>query len=249
MQNKYYVLLSVGVIAGATFVMYRHAELRGQSAPVVHPATITYSRLFYGADSSTPRVTLTEILGVRADGSNSRARLVPAPDGSQLYNLKITDIPSGRHVIVDQISQSKTTYPAENIVSQYSVRPVNSCPGNASDAILSYPTLVSEQVLAEPGGSSRTIRIWRAPDLNCLPLREEQSMTDSSAGKVLVMLLTASRVVQGEPPSWMFDIPTGFVERSPSEMLSESARIRQVPPAVAPDGIARTYQDANSPKN
>jgi len=249
MRANYYVLILAAVVASTSLFMYKQAQGRRRGISVIHAATVTYSRLFYGADGArAPGAALTEILGVRSDGSSSRARLVPAITGSsQVYNLRITDTAKSLHVVVDQLTKSKTTYPDPNIVAEYTIKAVNSCPGSESDVMLGHKTFLSDRTVGEAGSSNiRIIREWRAPDLNCLPLRQEQWSAGTSGSRVLSMLLVASQVADGEPPSWMFSIPTDFTERSPGEMLAESARVRQeASPGVA-DSLERAYLAANS---
>lgn len=248
MKLKYY--FPALVILGCGIAIYFMSQARGQGSPRVRPATITYQRVFFRSSvDQPPRFTLTEILGVRSDGSTSRVRLIPPANGApQRYNLKIADISASRLTIVDAITRSKTTYPAANVVAQYTVKPANSCAGNQGDRILGYATMMEDEnrSVEAPVTAAATsrIRVWRAPDLNCLPLREEHWWIDSSNKETLSMVVTATIVMPGEPATWMFDIPADYTERSPGEVFRQNSITRGTPQQPSPTGLDEIYSDS-----
>src|SRR5580765_2091450 len=168
-------------------------------SPAVHPVTIVYQRTIFPEETSTNASFMrTETLGVRSDGSVSRAHLKAATPTHPAYNtLLITDVPSDRHIIVDQFTESTTTYTSQGIVRGHQVRPVTSCLGNAGDSILGFATVVEEKGSEFPDRHILN-KYWRAPTLNCLPLREEHRVS-FSGHKTSLQVLSATAVTLGEP--------------------------------------------------
>jgi len=254
MKHSRYVVLALAFSISASG-LYLYSRVRAQSQPAIHPVAITYNRLIYSPSfPSKPLVSMTEILGVRADGSTSMARLVQSPSSEATsYNLKIADTLSGDYTLVDQIAHAKTTYPKAGIANQYLVRAASSCPGSPSQVISNYATYVEDKQVSTPESSKLPairLRSWRAPALNCLPLREEHWRAVESGKESLTMVLSASLVVVGEPAGWMFAIPADYVEKSPSELLSESVRLRGTVAPPLPDQIKQAYSDVNQiPQN
>lgn len=245
MNIRRFTLICLLVVVAA--LVYLSGRSGAQVAVEIRPVVITYSLVSSASATSAPVLATTEILGVRADGSNSKARLIPSLVGtSHPYNLKITDTANGVHIVVDQVTKSKTTYATRNIVDQYRINPINSCPGSPGETILGYRTLLEEQSVAFPTGASRNRRVWRAPELSCLILREESGSANatSKGGKTI---LAATRVVLADPEPWMFEVPADYSERSPAEVLGEAARIRGKPAPRAPDGLEQVYKGSQRP--
>lgn len=221
---------------------------RGQAPDAIQPVTITYSEVHYGQQGSeAPNFTRTEIVGVRSDGSVSRATFHGATGEHPAYFiLKITEPSQGKHVVVDQFTESTTTYASPGLVDQYRIKPASACPGQPGDPILGFATFVEEKTLKVPGNGAG-VKAWRAPRLNCLPLREEIVRT-RGGGTSSLQVTSAISITLGEPGAWLFDIPRGYTERTPNEVLAEAAKKAGRPAPPAAPGLDAVYSGAQGPK-
>src|ERR1700751_2926508 len=96
----------------------------------------------------------------------------------------ITDLPNGRHVVVDHRTRPITTYTGAGIVQQNAIKPGGGCAGSTTDVMLGYATLLEDKTLSL-GDRSTRVQTWRAPDLNCLISRQEHS--DSAGHSKMVL--------------------------------------------------------------
>jgi hypothetical protein len=240
MKTILYSVIAVGFSVGGFM------WLRPQAGPtsIIQPAVVAYQRTIF-QDETSARITFarTEILGVRADESVSRADLKnPAGNHSVYYTLLITDVRTGRHTVVDPLTESKTTYPSKAMIDQFHLKPANSCPGQSGGEILGFPVVLENKSVTFPD-RNLTIKYWRAPALNCLPLREEHRLSHAN-GKGSFEVLTAIKVTLGEPPTWMFEIPAAYTERTPSQVFAESAKRLGHSPLLPNEAVGKVYEEA-----
>jgi hypothetical protein len=141
---------------------------------------------------------------------------------------KITDVPGKRRVAVDPWSESVTSYPQrEEGIRFHAAKVVSDCGGKAAGELLGYPVTLVESVFSsqEVGLEGPEVRqlAWHANQLNCFPLRKEIRLFDG--GKEIARTVeTVVSVTEGQPDPSHFQIPAGYVERSPSEAMAEAAR-------------------------
>ena len=206
-----------------------NASGRPQNANV-QPFTAVRSRANFLPGKSVPNRTEFRTLAARSDGSTAELfhRLDPLGSGTALYIKKIVDVPNRQRVVVNPFGESVTTYPlAPETVAQVAVRPVAACDGEPAGDVLGYAvTLKKETVgqgeLGEPLDEI-VIQSWLAPKLNCLVLRSEAQFMKGGV-EIQRTIDTTVSVTEGEPESWLFDIPQQYTERAPSSAMAEGHR-------------------------
>lgn len=216
----------------------------------VNPFTATVSEEHYTAGSTVPWFTFTDTVAVRRDGSHVNARHVTNPaDGKTVYRLSITDIPSRRTVVVDPLSESLSTRPLQQkAADQVEIKATSSCPGQPAGKLLGFNVNLEETHTADET-VKQDVRTWISPDLDCFPLRKETHFVAEEKEDFAVR--SVSFLTQGDPPAWLFAIPTGYVERSPTEMFAEQARRypqRFSPPHPSTHVLDEAYNAAQKPK-
>lgn len=211
---------------------------------VVPFLAVVVDTMYSPADNPIPSMSLTRVYATRADGASVEGNVFTSPDGEHLLTRAV-ELPD-RYVAVDPDTQSVTTYGPE----KPPVRAAQSCPGTAAGEILGYKVTLSASQINDSTGVVQTSRkAWRAPALNCFPLREEERTFSSKLGRAFGNVVVAVSVRVGPPPQDLFAIPDGYVERSPSEVMAQAnARF----PAsnvgcCSTPALDRAY-DANRPK-
>ena len=221
--------------------LYRPAS----AASTIKPVTIVYQRTIF-PDGSPANISFsrTETLGIRDDGSVSRADWKPATAGHPAYStLLITDVASGKYTIVDPFTESRTTYRSPGMAEHHRVKPASTCPGTAGEQILGFETVVEDKTSSFPD-RRLTIRYWRAPHLNCLPLREEDRTMLFKTGKQSLQVLNATSITLDEPSASMFEVPSVYTERTPSEVMAESSRKLGRNPLPPNANLDKVYADS-----
>jgi hypothetical protein len=106
------------------------------------------------------------------------------------------------------------------------------------DKVLGYDVKLLERDLLAPGPGGKKISVesWRAPALNCYPLREKLFLGDGNE-KIVTHVREVISVMPGEPDATLFQIPAGWTERSPSQVYAEFERrypayARGIPPVA-----------------
>lgn len=222
--------------------------MRAELATAMRPVLISYTESVYSLQQpETPKFVIVETLGVRTDGSVSIARPMlhtGVNSSTPFFIIKIVDRAANRYVVIDQFTQSKTTYPSEQMVAQKTIKPATTCTGVADEPILGFPTIRSEDTKQFPNETFKTT-YWYSPQLNCLPLRVEGRI-EHSDGRGTLQVRLANSVVIADPPDWMFVIPDSFAERNPTEVLSEASRRKQTKGASypLPTGLDEVYRQA-----
>jgi hypothetical protein len=128
---------------------------------------------------------------------------------------------------VEPLGKSVSTYPLEpEIIKSLSAGANSTCEGVSSGLVLGYEVLVSESTNSPSSELSFKKKIWRAPALNCFALMEEViRIADGKETETLIS--TVISVTEGEPEPSLFQPPSNYTERGPSEAMSEG--LRQLP--------------------
>lgn len=242
-------VIAVFGLAGVTWVQ---VLIHASSAQSIHPVTIIYQRLSLSDKvPGQPHFARTEVTGVRSDGSVARAVFQPrARDHAAFYERAVTDVSQGRHILVDPFTESTTTYPSQKLVDRIRRKPANSCPGQPGDKIFGYETMSEVKTVTTntaKGTTATTTTTSRAPQLNCAMLRQE-TRTVKADGRVLFQVISATMVTPGEPPAWLFEVPSNYTERSPSAVNAETSSKLGFNFPQRP-GLDEIYNEANKPKS
>lgn len=205
------------------------------------------SGMWYGADWSTPAQATnyqpftatvvemqhegeefhtTQILYARkADGSSARIVYLEDPNGQPKEYKEIIDAPNSRHVVVDGLTRSTTTYNDEwNWIS-------DSCTdselgGVDGGTIRGYKTIKLLDLMTLPAGPTIRIESYEAPALGCFVLRQKQYASLNGGPFELVQSREVTNITTGDPNGMLFAIPkSGYVERKPTEVFREFGRL------------------------
>lgn len=213
--------------------------------------TYTATRVveFYAHDASTPWLTLTEMIGVRDDGSSVLARRNPHPvTGMDVYVRRITDVSNKKVVVVEPLTESLVTYPLGKAAEKQTIKPTTSCPGDPAGEMLGYPVTLQHETIHD--AMQTDLRTWRSPALDCAPLREE--LRTMEEGVENLKLSTVTNIVQGQPERWLFEIPSNYSQRRPTDMMAEQARRypqRFRMPDTSTNQLDMAYDAAQKQKN
>lgn len=166
---------------------------------------------------------------MRNDGS--RVEVTESVDG-KARNLRIVvDLIAGKRVTVDPITRSTITYklsPEEEADLRSEVTPA--C-GTASGAVKDWVTGYTVLTKADnwtAGDRDIQDQFLVAPNLNCAPLARTTIVRQK--GVIIGRNIErADQVSVGEPDPALFQIPSDFKERTPSEYFAERARLSGKP--------------------
>src|SRR5579884_3019170 len=165
------------------------AQVDGAAA--IHPVLISYQRSVYRATNPTiPWISWQEFVGVRADGSVAVARrhlAVLSGEQKTWFTIQLMDRARQRLVVIDQFTESTTTYPLSFFANSNFVMS-STCTGSEEQQILGFRVLRQEMTRELPRAHRRAVtRLWRSPEANCLPLRIEKMLlqADGTAGREL----------------------------------------------------------------
>lgn len=188
--------------------------------------TATRSDAIFRAGESVPFRSKFETIAVRSDGSRVEMEHLKDPSGTGkiLFMKKIIDVPRTRWVVVDPLSASVLTYPLREEGARFhAVKPLAECEGQPAGKLLNYDISMGDTTRELPRVGEAKIRAWLAPALNCFPLRREiRILIEGEEKQVTVESVVA--LIEGEPEAWLFEVPAGYVERTPSEALAEAKR-------------------------
>jgi len=215
------VLVSFGGVFG-----FRWWQVR--STTPADSFTATQVEAIYEGEDPIVALTRTTTVAVRGDGSYAALGHFTDPSGGvkTWVTRGITDLTAREFVSIDPFSESVSTYPMSPQQAAHESRMVQStCSGESAGTVLGFDVLLKEATVNEPG--QRVDRIvttsWLAPKLHCFPLRSESVFY----AKGLVTQRTIKTVLSvrvGEPPGWVFERPSNYVERAPSEARREAER-------------------------
>lgn len=169
--------------------------------------------VFSDGDAAKPVKQVYFTIARRSDGSETTVLAINSPRGESGQATEINDARRGRSVTLEPFTRSVTTfyYPANKLLE--GIRSEATACGMATTsrtepiAILGYH--VSKVM-------ENTFDRWEslvAPGLNCYPLQQTITFRDGGRNERKVTI-----VIEGEPPDYMFDIPSGYIERSPSQV-------------------------------
>ena len=215
-----YRFVALAALTAATATVSFLAVRRTLSAQsrVAFSATATHS-IYKRSGEAALKEELVQ--ATRSDGSTASVRriIVPAIYGAT-EQKRIVDLSRAEEVSVDGFTDSLLTYPLPRVGVEYLRRKPSSC--TTDDAAQRVSMLGYEVVRAVrdlPAGEKYLERIeeWRAPALDCFPLKSTTVRGPSEADLYVSSVTEVSQVTVGEPAPSFFETPPGYVERSPSQ--------------------------------
>jgi len=238
------VVIALGVFS---YWVSRAVTVRAERGEWV-PFTAAMVERSYSGSSTKPSNIENYVYARRRDGSWVRdTKRQIMPDGGWGDMRVVEDYSSGSRTTVDPGTESLVTYPySAKSVARLSAAPAAcSADPNAQHAtLLGYDTVIVRRNLAGPPGEVTKATYWRAPTLNCFALKEVVTLeceTCPPARNTREALL----VSEGDPSPTLFEIPAGYVERTPSQVFAEFARrfpARPQTPAETGRRLDQVYQ-------
>ena len=150
----------------------------------------------------------------RQDGSWAHTYATSSPRGEVGQALEFADVRGGRSVHTEPFTRSAATFHVDR--SEFARKAGYGflmCDGTEQNAALSHFSMLGYDVaqILKSEGADKITR-WVAPALNCYPLKEHIDF-----GSETITDIVATSIREGDPPDSMFEVPAGYVERSPSE--------------------------------
>jgi hypothetical protein len=199
----------------------------------------------YGADGQE-FVSFSTIFAKRSDGSTASIK-------KAYRNSQVSE--STALVLVDDLKQINafhgvrakfTTRLSPARAERLRVPADSSCksvPGDlfsesAPQEVLGFTVLKKRQFVTAADGARSAIETWVSPQLDCRPLRQHSEIADASGNFIGREVMEVAVVQAGEPDAKLFAEPTGYAERSPSEIYAaESARLGDLDCRSCPRGV------------
>jgi len=224
-QIKFLAPTLTVLVAGASalVVLAVHAQTNA-----VAPFRVIERTMYYRYPTGELAKTLDVETAVRGDGSSVETRFITTPDGQPAKLRIVIDIPAKRRVVIDDATQSVSTTRLSAEYAATFTQKLSTCTSdNAAphSIILGFDTVKVIIDFPTDHGTPVLTEAWAAPALNCFPLRKLTSVTKSGASSIIATQTEALSVTLGDPAGTSFDsTQTGYVERSPSEVIAEFNR-------------------------
>lgn len=217
-----FVLLTIG------FAVLSSAE---PAAPPYQPFTAVLETTRFDSDEKMKHSEVW-IVAQRGDGARVRSRRLF--NGERLNIRIIEQFDLGVRMVVDDLTKSKTTYALESYAKEVleawrSTGCTDASEESESGELLGHEVVKGVQV--EPWGNqgwfTRTTSL-KAPGLNCLEMHRTEELLDAEGALSTKNVHSIAFVTLGEPQEELFAFPSSveYVERTPSEVMAEGARLR-----------------------
>ncbi|MBL8292296.1 MAG: hypothetical protein JNN08_10700 [Bryobacterales bacterium] len=196
------------------------------SAPARVAYTATFQEWLYDR-SGKLLLTQTGLHAQRVDGSAVRARNVERPDKTGFVTQRaILDLARAEEIALDPLTESITTTPLrrDNVEFYRTLATATDCTDDHSvvrNTMLGYDVVRDVQTIGRQTARIMRREIWRAPDLGCLPLKETLTIGRTEADASAATIREVLKIEEGEPDAALFELPAGYIERSPSARSDE----------------------------
>lgn len=188
------------------------------------PFTAHAVKKYFGAATATlPAATSQITFGRKSDGSQARFITVPSPVGGKVGQIgNIFDVGALAERDLEPFIRSVSTYYLSHAEVTQRLES-EACPGDIDSLtehamILGYEVVELKEKHDFHAGDYVTVEKWVAPDLACFALSRIERLSSGPWNEETVTSLTI-----GEPPESMFEVPSGYVERSPGEAAAAYA--------------------------
>jgi hypothetical protein len=245
---RFGVVTIMAGLAGFTLTFKARTQ---SSQPTYVPFTAhEVKQEFASATANKPVAVEYITIARRSDGSEAKSTTVNSPDKRTAgWVADIVDLKSLKRIAVDSLTKSTMTFylsPTEMKQVLYST----DCPANVN-TLTDHSTILGYDAVRRriKYGSQPRYSVddrWIAPALACLPLKDTYV---SSRGPW--NLETTVSLTVGEPSSSLFAVPSGYVERTPTEV--ESVWSVTFPgytwmPTSEVEGLERNYDAHRQPQ-
>lgn len=156
------------------------------------------------------------LIAHRADGSYVLSFSVPSPTGEFANSVHILDLPAQKSISLEPFTQSSRTYYLSAEEARKRVKQRRGCDDASIQEQINTRRTASRMLNHDVVRITRktltaTVSAWVVPALDCLAVDETESF---SSGAHNVRWL--ENIQAGPPPQSLFEIPPGYVERSPT---------------------------------
>lgn len=229
MRYGRYILSSVALVVMGICLWWSSSELRTAKAVSSRQAfTIVQITEAFG-ENGLQNLSETKVTAQNADGSQAFQVTRSFRKGAVGYDSvefrNVFDVVSGRHYGIDPLTRSLTT----RVLKQPRLNDMTSkprCDGGTPDSriLFGFQTRKRIETRKLSGSQNVTIEEWQVPELECFSLEVVANKFES--GRILARTTTRAVLVNvGDPDPGLFHIPTDYVERSPSQVMSEHTRM------------------------
>lgn len=227
------VRLAVGTLAafllGVVFNWFKPLSLLSQGD--LPAFTVTALRKDHPGGVSEMQTSIIEVF--RSDGSWAKWQkaYAPAKKSTQTTSVElgyVALVPSQTRFLIVPEAESVTTFSLPEHHVRH-LRSAKKCPPvpSASAPVQESSTILGFHVIRQTWPASEKpewiVDKWFAPALNCYPLRVVVQERNPEGNTRLVQTVEAASVVLGEPDPKLFEVPPGYVERSPAAAEMEWA--------------------------
>lgn len=239
MSKKRFLVFTLMMLSAGVVLRLTIDRLSAQEASNRVPFTMT--QVYTVTSPSGNRLAQRQeiVLAVKSDGSFAQRTQGFSDAATVSFDRReVFDATTGTITGVDSFTQSNTTSFLTESVRSSLTAPIdttcktrlhpNSTVKQNGGSMLGYRVVKTTENSQLPDGGTVTTTEWRAPELNCFPLRKQVTFV-SPGGTATVNLREVKTVVTGEPDPGLFDVPANYTERSPSEVAAETARLKGIP--------------------
>ena len=225
MQKRH--VLTVVLLTVAVGMVSRYAGHSQQTKLNVKPFTATKVIMSFSSQTGEYLTARQQQYAIRSDGTQVVWMTKIDPLGQRKVSKTVFDVPLERKRSADELTESYVTTPMSGIAHSLQHR-AGVCAGQplASERIFGYEVVRTEDEFAIPtpaGGRFRHVR-YQAPSLNCYTMREEAYKSKGDGPLVRFEVKEVVSLLEGEPDPSLFELPEGYTERTPTEMLREFGR-------------------------
>lgn len=222
-MKRYFLYFFTVLAAGSLGYWFRPARVFAQHVDLV-PFSAEYDKTVYNSDGTSSSPGFVHFSFSRR-GDGSRSTTVMGGDGSLL--VSIIDAARSTYTILDPETLSKITYryPPERFANAMNLRAEGNCPvsGGPVTLIERANSRFGQSVLHVSAREADAVARdeWVVPALNCFSL--ETVSPDKSGGRIVTKVTS---LTVGPPPTTAFEVPEGYVERSPMSVdLEHKAKV------------------------
>ena len=219
------VVLSALVFSFVWHTISGTAEIHSPTA-----VTIAQEVAVLHKQTGAPIMLDTLTIAFRDDGSSANfTKRIGAQGRIMAEHASIKDLSKSLKFNLDHITQSVSTFHIsdEDVARQAAGGHCLSSEDALSEGkqVDSIQGIAVWQSISERNG--RKIAQWTAPELNCLVLERTVSRLQPDGQEVVTNTLQTLSIVHGTPLAHLFQVPSGFVERSPLELYEERIRVER----------------------
>lgn len=219
MRREGWVALSIAVMGLGVFAYALSEHPAQEQVTASNPGLTAKVVIDYFGKAGKLARTETYMEAVRPDGSIARLR--KTVDGRPDPIDTVLDLTKAERITFDPLGKTVTTYHLKAKAVKALAAPGPKCeiPGDASpETTLGYLTYHFNESHVF---GTKTVREekWVAPALDCFPLRRSYEVWDSGQYQGRTVGHVISLTV-GTPDSSLFEVPKGYVERTPTEAMA-----------------------------